>query len=84
MHDSGTLLPRDKAVERAATPEEQREILALVRRGLEEGALGDRLGNRLYSAGIARRDSGPVPAGGARRKPRSTFTCATADRWSRA
>jgi len=40
MHDSGTLLPRDKAVERAATPEEQRETLALVRRGLDDGALG--------------------------------------------
>jgi dihydroorotase len=44
MHDSGTLLPRDKAVERAATPEEQREILALVRNGLEEGALGVGIG----------------------------------------
>jgi N-acyl-D-aspartate/D-glutamate deacylase len=44
MHDSGTLLPRDKAVERAATPEEQRETLALVRRGLEEGALGVGMG----------------------------------------
>jgi len=44
MHDSGTLLPRDKAVERAATPDEQREILAMVRRGLEEGALGVGLG----------------------------------------
>ena len=40
MHDTGALLPRDKAVERAATPEEQREMLALVRRGLDEGALG--------------------------------------------
>jgi dihydroorotase len=40
MHDSGTLLPRDQAVERAATQDEQRETLALVRRGLEEGALG--------------------------------------------
>jgi len=40
MHDSGTLLPRDKAVERAATVDEQRETLALVRRGLEDGALG--------------------------------------------
>jgi N-acyl-D-aspartate/D-glutamate deacylase len=40
MHDSGALLPRDKAVERAATPEEQRATLALVRRGLEDGALG--------------------------------------------
>src|ERR1035441_250838 len=44
MHDSGALLPHDKAVERAATPQEQREILALVRRGLEEGALGVGLG----------------------------------------
>ena len=44
MHDTGGLLPRDKAVERAATPAEQRETLALVRRGLEEGALGVGLG----------------------------------------
>src|SRR5580700_5687594 len=44
MHDTGTLLPRDKAVERAATPEEQRAIAALVRRGLEDGALGVGLG----------------------------------------
>jgi dihydroorotase len=44
MHDTGRLLPRDKAVERAATPEEQREILALVRHGLDEGALGVGLG----------------------------------------
>lgn len=44
MHDSGLLLPRDKAVERAATPAEQRETLALVRRGLEDGALGVGLG----------------------------------------
>ena len=40
MHDSGTLLPRDRAVERAATVDEQRETLALVRRGLDDGALG--------------------------------------------
>jgi dihydroorotase len=44
MHDSGALLPRDKAVERAATPEEQRETLALVGRGLDEGALGVGMG----------------------------------------
>jgi N-acyl-D-aspartate/D-glutamate deacylase len=44
MHDSGGLLPRDKAVVRAATAEEQREIAELVRRGLEEGALGVGLG----------------------------------------
>jgi dihydroorotase len=44
MHDSGGLLPRDKAVEREATPEEQRKIEELVRRGLDEGALGVGLG----------------------------------------
>jgi len=40
MHDSGSLLPRDNAVTRAATPEEQRQVEALIRRGLDEGALG--------------------------------------------
>ena len=44
MHDSGTLLPRDKAVERATTAQEQHDILALVRRGLDEGALGIGMG----------------------------------------
>lgn len=44
MHDSGSLLPRDKAVTRAATAEEQRQILALVRRALDDGALGVGLG----------------------------------------
>ncbi len=44
MHDSGTLLPRDGAIERPATAPEQRQILALVRRGLDEGALGIGLG----------------------------------------
>ncbi len=44
MHDSGTLLPRDNAVTRRATPEEIRQTLALVRRGLEEGGLGIGLG----------------------------------------
>jgi len=40
MHDSGTLLPRDRAVERAATPEEFRHILDRVSLGLDQGALG--------------------------------------------
>jgi hypothetical protein len=44
MHDSGTLLPRDRAVERAATPQEFREILDRVGRGLDEGAPGIGLG----------------------------------------
>ena len=44
MHDTGTFLPRDKAVERAATPAEQRQIRALIRTGLSQGALGIGLG----------------------------------------
>jgi dihydroorotase len=44
MHDSGRLLPRDKAVERASTEEERRQIRDLVRRGLDEGALGIGMG----------------------------------------
>jgi N-acyl-D-aspartate/D-glutamate deacylase len=40
MHDSGTLLPRDAAVNRAATPEEREEIYSRVRQGLNDGALG--------------------------------------------
>lgn len=44
MHDSGKLLPRDNAVTRPATAEEQRETLALVRRGLDEGGLGIGMG----------------------------------------
>ena len=44
MHDTGALLPRDRAVERAATPEEFREVLARIGRGLDEGALGIGMG----------------------------------------
>jgi N-acyl-D-aspartate/D-glutamate deacylase len=44
MHDSGKLLPRDKAVERATTEAERRQIRDLVRRGLDEGALGIGMG----------------------------------------
>jgi N-acyl-D-aspartate/D-glutamate deacylase len=44
MHDSGTLLPRDTAVNRAATPEEREEIYSRVRQGLDDGALGIGLG----------------------------------------
>jgi len=44
MHDSGALLPRDKAVERAATAAEFGEIVTRVRRGLDEGALGIGMG----------------------------------------
>ncbi|MEO8368213.1 MAG: amidohydrolase family protein [Candidatus Solibacter sp.] len=42
--DSGTFLPRDRAVESTATPEQFREILARVARGLDEGALGIGMG----------------------------------------
>jgi dihydroorotase len=44
MHDSGKLLPRDNAANKAASAVEQREILDLVRKGLDEGALGVGLG----------------------------------------
>jgi dihydroorotase len=44
MHDTGKLLPRDKAVERASTVAERRQIHELLRRGLDEGALGIGMG----------------------------------------
>ncbi|MGI9075177.1 MAG: amidohydrolase family protein [Bryobacteraceae bacterium] len=44
MHDSGTLLPRDSAVNLAATSKEHHEIFSRVRRGLDDGALGIGLG----------------------------------------
>jgi dihydroorotase len=44
MHDSGKFLPRDNAANNAASAAEQREILDLVRKGLDEGALGVGLG----------------------------------------
>ena len=44
MGDSGTFLPRDKAVTDIAVAEQQREILARIRRGLDEGALGVGMG----------------------------------------
>ena len=40
MHDPGTLLPRGPAATREATPDERRQTLDTVRRGLDEGALG--------------------------------------------
>ena len=44
MHDSGILLPRDAAMNRAATPEEQKTIEAMVAKGLDEGGLGMGMG----------------------------------------
>src|SRR5215471_9001038 len=40
MHDSSKFLPRDNAVNRAATPQEFRQVLDVIARGLDEGALG--------------------------------------------
>jgi N-acyl-D-aspartate/D-glutamate deacylase len=40
MKDSGTFLPRDNAVTKKATPDEVRQIAALLKQGLDEGALG--------------------------------------------
>jgi N-acyl-D-aspartate/D-glutamate deacylase len=44
MHDSGHLLPRDKATERAATADEFRQVLDRINRGLDQGALGIGMG----------------------------------------
>src|SRR5471030_123225 len=44
MKDTGDFLPRDAAMNRRATPEEQKAIAAAVRKGLDEGALGMGLG----------------------------------------
>jgi hypothetical protein len=44
MHDTGGFVPRDAALNRAATPEEQQAIQAAVQKGFEEGALGLGLG----------------------------------------
>ena len=44
MHDTGSLLPRDAAVNRVATPDERRQTLDLIRRGLDQGALGIGMG----------------------------------------
>ncbi len=43
LHDSGTFLPRDAATG-PANPDQQRQVLELLRRGLEEGALGIGMG----------------------------------------
>ncbi len=44
MHDTGTLLPKDKAVERGTTAEERKQIHGLLNRGIDEGALGIGMG----------------------------------------
>ena len=44
MHDTGTFLPRDRAIDTAATPQQLDAILALLRQGLDEGALGIGMG----------------------------------------
>jgi len=44
MHDTGTFLPRDHAVDAVATPEKMNEILSLLRQGLDQGSLGIGLG----------------------------------------
>jgi N-acyl-D-aspartate/D-glutamate deacylase len=44
MKDTGDFLPRDAAMNRRATPEEQKAIAGAVQKGLDEGALGMGLG----------------------------------------
>ena len=40
MKDTGDFLPRDNAVNRRATPDEVRQVADLIKKGLDEGALG--------------------------------------------
>ena len=40
MKDTGTFLPRDNAMNRKATPDEIRQVTDLIKKGLDEGALG--------------------------------------------
>ena len=40
MKDSGDWLPRDNAVTKKSSPEEVRQVAELIKRGLDEGALG--------------------------------------------
>lgn len=44
MHDTGAFLPRDRAINTVATPEQMQQILSLLRTGLDQGALGIGLG----------------------------------------
>lgn len=44
MHDTGTFLPHDEAAHRVATPADQHETEDLIRKGLDEKALGIGLG----------------------------------------
>ena len=82
MHDSGGLLPRDKAVERAATPEEQRRNRGIGSPRIGRGRARSRPGNRLRPIGVARRDSRALPPGGGERRPLSMSTCGMAVPWS--
>lgn len=40
MKDTGTFLPRDNAVTKKSSPDEVRQVTELIKRGLDEGALG--------------------------------------------
>jgi dihydroorotase len=44
FHDSGVLLPRDTAATTVGTTDQQKQVLELVRQGLDEGALGIGMG----------------------------------------
>jgi N-acyl-D-aspartate/D-glutamate deacylase len=53
LKDTGTFLPRDHTITRRATADENRQINDLIRRGLDEGALGVGFGIN-YVAGTTR------------------------------
>ena len=83
MHDTGTLLPRDNAVERAATPAEQREILALRRAaGWTMAPSASAWGSPTSRSERAPKILDLFRLAAAAPRPSSSCTCATADRSS--
>lgn len=44
LHDSGTFLPRDRAISEHATPEQERQTFEVVEQGIREGGLGIGIG----------------------------------------
>ena len=55
LKDTGTFLPRDSAIDTTATPTQLGEILSLLRKGLDEGALGIGMGIA-YTPGASREE----------------------------
>jgi len=69
MKDTGTFLPRDNSVNRASSAAEEREILARVREGLDQGALGIGMGIAYFPKVSREEILGLFRLGGERKTP---------------